>query len=111
KSGDLGLAKKVNLSVKKDLQEQMRFYRSLGEEGGMTDEQLYMQALTYLNNRAAALSRNQEVFAQDIYSSYQMLEQLNKWEIEFKAGGPSKVETPPQTLKNPDTSGKKPDTP
>ena len=109
-SGDLGLAKKVSTSIKKDLQEQMRFYRSLGDEAGMTDQQLYMQALTHLNNRASALNYDQEVFAQDIYTSYMMLEQLNKWEIEFKAGGP-KVETTPQTIQNPDTSGKKPDTP
>ncbi len=109
-SGDLGLAKKVSTSIKKDLQEQMRFYRSLGDEAGMTDQQLYMQALTHLNNRASALNYDQEVFAQDIYTSYMMLEQLNKWEIEFKAGGPAKTETP-QTIQNPDTSGKKPDTP
>ena len=85
RSGDLGLAKKVNLSMKKDLQEQMKFYRGLGEEGGLTDEQLYMQALTLLNNRPSALSRDQEVFAQDIYSTYQMLDQLTKWEVEYQS--------------------------
>ncbi len=108
-SGDLGLAKKVSQSMKSDLDQQMRYYRSLGDDG-ITIEQLGMNAYQYLNQRPANLTTQQEGFAQDIASSYQMLNQLADWEKQFKAGGPSNAgEFPPGTIpKPPDTTPKKP---
>ena len=67
-SGDLELAKKVSQSLKSDLEQQMRYYRSLGDDG-LSNEQLGMNAFQYLNQRAANLSPQQEGFAQDIASS------------------------------------------
>lgn len=83
-AGDMTLAGKVNTSMKKDLEQQMRYYRTLGDD--MSNEQLAMQAAAMLNNRGHALDPKQEVFAQDILSSYQMLMQLGEWEKQYKAG-------------------------
>ncbi len=83
-AGDMTLAAKVNTSMKRDLEQQMRYYRTLGDD--MSNEQLAMQAMAYLNNRGHSLAGSQEVFAQDIYSSFQMLMQLGEWEKQFKGG-------------------------
>ncbi len=108
-SGDLGLAKKVSQSIKSDLEQQMRYYRSLGDEG-MTNEQLGMNAFQFLNQRGAAnLTTQQEGFAQDIASSYQFLNQLDEWEKQFKAGGPANAgEVAPTNIPKPDSPAKKP---
>ncbi len=85
-SEDLPLAKKVHQSLKKDLEQQMVYYRSLGEDE-MTNEELAMQAAGILNNRGGNLSEKQVVFAYDILSSYQLLEQLKIWETQHNKGG------------------------
>jgi len=82
-SGELALAAKVNRSLKKDLEQQMNYYRSLGEEE-LSNEQLAMQAAGYLNNKGSNISDKQRTFAYDILSSYQLLEQLRQWEIQYK---------------------------
>lgn len=97
RSGDMELAKKVNRSVKSDLEQQMKYYRSLGD-GETNNESLAMQAAGYLNNKGGILSEKQEVFAQDILSSYQMLMQLGDWEKQFGSGKTSPVENAPDTL-------------
>lgn len=104
-SGDQELAKKVNASLKSDLEQQLKFYRSLGDDI-QTNEQLGMQAISYLNNQPASLSTKQEAFAQDIASSYQMLGQLTDWEKQFGKPGSGAAETAPTNLQVPD-SGKK----
>ncbi|MBL0133848.1 MAG: DUF2723 domain-containing protein [Chitinophagaceae bacterium] len=108
-SGDLGLAKKVNLQLKKDLEQQMKYYRSLGDEG-ITNEQLGMQAYQYVNQRPANLSPKQENFAQDIFSAYQMLGQIGDWEKQFKSGGGNPSEIGPGTITPPDSGAKAKDT-
>ncbi|MBO9563510.1 MAG: DUF2723 domain-containing protein [Niastella sp.] len=107
-SGDLTLANKVNTSMKRDLEQQMRYYVTLGDE--MTTEQLAMQAAAYLNNRGHALGARQEVFANDILSSYQMLMQLNEWEKQFKGGNKpaANAENPGTDISTPDSQGAKP---
>jgi hypothetical protein len=82
-SGEVSLAAKVNRSLKKDLEQQMTYYRSLGEED-MTSEQLAMQAAGYLNNKGSNISDKQRTFVYDILSAYQLLEQLRQWEIQYK---------------------------
>ena len=83
---------------KKDLEQQLSYYRSLGEDG-MNNEQMAMQAAAILNNRAGVLSDKQAVFAYDIITSYQFLQQMGQWELEFKSGvRPSEI---PGTLQNP----------
>jgi hypothetical protein len=103
-SGDLGLAKKVNISLKRDLEQQMKYYRSLGDQGN--NEQLANDASQYMQSRGGNLSQGQEVFAEDIVTSYQMLMQLAQWEKDFKSGGPA--ENPVDTLNTPTPA--KPDT-
>lgn len=98
-SGELNLAKKVNQSLKKDLEQQMAYYRSLGEEE-MNNQQLAMEAAGVLNNKGGNLSDKQRTFAYDILSSYQILEQLRTWEQEYKVGGPG-LELPTGSLQNP----------
>jgi hypothetical protein len=82
-SGEMALAAKVNKSLKKDLEQQLSYYRSLGEEE-MNNEQMAMQAAGYLNNKGSNISDKQRTFAYDILSSYQLLEQLKQWETQYK---------------------------
>ena len=91
-SGDLELAKKVAASVKKDLNQQMRYYASLGDN--MPNEQLAVNAQMVMQNKGGNLSDKQAGYAQDIVSSYQLLLQLDEWEKQFSAGGPPKVTQP-----------------
>ena len=88
--------------MKSDLDQQMKYYRSLGEEN-LSNEQLAMQAAALLNNKPSNLSRQQSNFAQDILSSYQMLMQLADWEKQFKPGGGNAVENVPGELQAPDS--------
>jgi len=79
-SGDSTLAKKVSASLKKDLQQQMRYYKSQGDPS-MTDEQLAINANMVLQNKGGNLSDVQaKYFAQDILSTYRMLMQISAWE-------------------------------
>lgn len=100
-SGEMILANKVNQSLKKDLSQQMTYYRSLGDEE-MNNQQLAMQAAGVLNNKGGNLSDKQRTFAYDILSSYQLLEQLKQWEMQYKVigSGPA-LEMGTDTLKSP----------
>jgi hypothetical protein len=69
--------------MKKDLHQQMRYYQSLGD-GGYTQEQLANNAYTLLQGQESGLSNRQAAFARDILSSYQLLQQLAKWEQEYQ---------------------------
>jgi len=86
-SEDMTLAKKVAASVKKDLEQQMRYYKSLGDN--MPDEQLAINAQMLMQGKGGNLSDNQAKFAQDILSSYQMLMQINEWEKQYAKGAPA----------------------
>ena len=105
RSGDLELAKRVGQSVKSDLEQQMKYYRSLGDEGG-NNESLAMNAMNLLNGKDGTLSEKQQVFAQDIVSSYQMLMQMADWEKQYggTGAGKSPVEGAPTTLPAPDSN-------
>jgi hypothetical protein len=61
--------------------------------------------MNYMNGKGGILSEKQEVFAQDIVSSYQMMMQMTDWEKQFGggAGGKSAVENAPNTLPAPDS--------
>lgn len=98
-SGDMELAKKVNQSLKKDLEQQLAYYRSLGDED-MSSEQLAMQSASILNNKGGVLSAKQQTFAYDILSSYQMLEHLKQLEQQYNVDLHFK-ETPADTLTTP----------
>jgi hypothetical protein len=85
---DWALARKVDASLKKDLEQQMRYYKSLGEN--MADEQLAINAQMLLQNKGGNLSdRQAEWFAQDIYSTYQLLMQMTQWEKLYSKGAPA----------------------
>ena len=81
-SGDLTLARKVNASIKKDLQQQMRYYKSFGEEN-MSDEQLATNAYGLLQGKGGNLADKQVEFAQDIFTSFRMLMQMADWEKQY----------------------------
>ena len=91
RAGDLELAKKVSGSVKKDLNEQMRYYRLLGDQ--QTNEQIAGDALSYLQNKGSNISDKQVPFVQDIYSSYQMLLNIDEWERQFGPAQPKSIES------------------
>jgi hypothetical protein len=80
-SGDLKLAQKVSSSLKKDLMQQMAYYKSLGEN--MTDEQMAINAQMMLQGKGGNLAEKQAPFAQDIISSYQILLQMEEWDKQY----------------------------
>ncbi|HWB94025.1 MAG TPA: hypothetical protein VG605_19360, partial [Puia sp.] len=83
-AGDSSLAKKVTASLKKDLDQQMRYYKSLGDPS-MSDEQLAINANMLLQKGGGNLSDLQaKYFAQDILSTYRMLMQINEWDKQVK---------------------------
>ncbi len=85
-SGDEKLAGKVAASLKKDLEQQMRYYNSLGES--QPNEQLAVNAEMVLQNKGGNLSERQGPFVNDILSSYQLLMQLDQWNRQFGNAGP-----------------------
>lgn len=97
---DFTLADKVAKSLKKDLEQQMSFYRSLGEP--KDNQTLAMNAAAIMNGKGGDLSEKQYTFANDILSSFQMLNQLSDWEKQFKPGGKSgSAENAPDTMVTP----------
>ncbi len=80
-SGDNTLAKKVEASVKKDLQQQMRYYKSLGDE--MSDDQLASNAYMILQGKGGNLSNKQQDFAQDIFTTYRLLMQIDEMDKQY----------------------------
>jgi hypothetical protein len=80
-SGDTVLAKKVEASVKKDLQQQMRYYKSLGDE--TSDDQLGQNAYMLLQGKGGTLSDKQMQFTQDIFTTYRMLMQIDQMDKQF----------------------------
>jgi 4-amino-4-deoxy-L-arabinose transferase and related glycosyltransferases of PMT family len=78
-AGEWELAHKVTTSLKKDLQQQMTYYAQLGNDDG----DLVNNAWLVLQNKGGYLSNRQLYFAQDIVSSYQLLQQLDKWEQQY----------------------------
>jgi len=105
---DDALSKKVSASLKKDLEQQMRYYRLLGDH--TQDLQMAEEAMRYLQgqeNPDRTLSKKQKMFAQDIISTYQMLQNLNEWQAQFGPQTPGIKEGDTQTIKTPGA----PDTP
>ena len=91
RAGDTVLAKKVSTSVRNDLNEQMRYYRLLGDQ--VTNEQLANDAMNYLQNKPNNISDKQVPFAQDIYSSFQMLLNMDEWQKQYGPPVPKSVES------------------
>ncbi len=87
RAGDLTLARKVATSVKKDLEEQMRYYRTLGDQ--ITDDQMANDAYGILQGKGGNISDKQMPFSQDIVTSYQMLMNLADWEKQFGGARPN----------------------
>jgi hypothetical protein len=80
-SGDLALAKNISHDLKKDLKQQLSYYRLLGDEL-LQDEQLAQYAYQQMQGKPADLSDRQLSFVNDILSSFQLLRQLESWEKE-----------------------------
>ncbi len=100
-SGDSNLARKVEASVKKDLQQQMRYYKSLGEET-MSDDQLANNAYMMLQGKGGNLSDKQAQFTQDIFLTYRMLMQIAEMDKEYnKSGGAAANEQNVPIISNP----------
>ena len=114
-SGDMTLAAKVKASLKKDLQEQMRYYKSLGDEV-MTDDQIANNAYAILQNKGGNLSDRQMEFSNDILSTYGLLMRIAEMEKQYEAAGnnnaqsieksPSLINTTPSAPKS-DSKNKK----
>jgi hypothetical protein len=86
-AGDLTLASKVERSLRKDLQQQLNYYQSLGD-GQVSNEQMTNDAYQLLQGKGGNLSDKQIPFASDILSSYQVLKQLDEWDKQFLPSKP-----------------------
>jgi hypothetical protein len=82
-SGEMTIAKKVADALKKDLQQQLDYYRSLGDEA-YNYEQLAGNAALILQGKAADLTQRQLFFVQEIYSSFWMLQQIAELQKQFE---------------------------
>ncbi|HEY4063147.1 MAG TPA: DUF2723 domain-containing protein [Puia sp.] len=80
--GDIPLARKIAVSLKKDLRQQMDYYRSQGE--AMPDEQLAINAQQALQGKSTTLADGQLIFAADIVSAYQFLRQIAEMETQYE---------------------------
>jgi hypothetical protein len=96
RSNDLKLAAKVAASVRKDVEQQLRYYNALGES--QPNEQLAINAQMYKQGNGGNLSDQQQNFADDILSSYQMVQEIDQWARQYGGvpASPSKVVRPPQ---------------
>ena len=80
-SGELNLAKKVSLSLLKDLKQGVAYYKSLGE--AMSDDQFFVNAENAYQGKPNSLANKQIAFVQDILTCGQLIEAVNKMEKDF----------------------------
>jgi hypothetical protein len=105
-AGDSALAKKVEASVKKDLTQQMRYYKALGESG-ISDEQLANNAYMLLQGKGGNLEDRQMPFVQDIFTTYRMLMQIAEFDKQYGRGqSQPPAETSPPIISNPPPKAK-----
>jgi len=86
-AGDSNLAKKVETSLKKDLLQQMKYYKSLGDDGNISDDQLANNAYMLLQGKGGNLAEKQAPFAQDIFLTYRMLMQIAEMDKQYNHSG------------------------
>ena len=108
RAGDLPLAKKVSASIKSDLNEQLRYYRMLGDQ--QSNDQIAQDAMSYMQNKPNGISDKQVPFVQDIYSSFQMLVNMDDWEKQYAPAPAKGLETNP-VMKNDSAPPTRKDTP
>jgi hypothetical protein len=82
-SGEMTIARKVNAALKKDLKQQLDYYRSLGDNP-FTDEQLANYAYMSMQGKGNVFSFRQRPFAQDMLTSWQILNQITDWEKQYE---------------------------
>jgi len=80
-SGELNLAKKVSVSLLKDLKQGVAYYKSLGE--AMSDDQFFVNAENAYQGKPNSLANKQIAFVQDILTCGQLIEAVNKMEKDF----------------------------
>ena len=80
-SGELKLAKKVSVSLLKDLKQGVAYYKSLGE--AMSDDQFFVNAENTYQGKPNSLVNKQMAFVQDILTCGQLIEAVNKMEKDF----------------------------
>jgi hypothetical protein len=105
-AGDSNLARKVETSLRRDLQQQMRYYKSLGEEN-VSDDQLANNAYLLLQGKGGNLSDRQIQFTQDIFSTFRMLMQMDEMDRQFNPGKFPSAEHNPPIISNPPSAPKK----
>jgi hypothetical protein len=80
-SGELKLAKKVSVSLLKDLKQAVAYYKSLGE--AMSDDHFFVEAENAYQNKPNNLANKQIAFVQDILTCGQLIEAVSKMEKDF----------------------------
>jgi hypothetical protein len=94
RSNDLKLAAKVDASLRKDFQQQLRYYNSLGES--QPNDQLNINTELFKQGKGGNLSEQQQFFVQEILDSYRMLQELDQWSKQY-----AKTPPPPSGVVGP----------
>jgi len=105
-AGDSNLAKKVEASLKKDLVQQMRYYKSLGDETNISDDQLANNAYMILQGKGGNLGDRQVQFAQDIFLTYRMLMQIAEMDKQYHGAAFAPAENNLPIISNPPPKAK-----
>ena len=77
----------VETYVKKDLIQQMKYYKSLGEDN-LTDEQMANNAYMLIQGKGGNLSDRQMQFVNDIFYTYRLLMQIAQLDRQFNSPRP-----------------------
>ena len=75
-TGDAVLIKKVSNSLIKDLDAQIKYYKSLGDN--MSEEDFYRNNQLHYSKQSNMLSDRQKSFVVDALSCYQLIEQVKQ---------------------------------
>jgi hypothetical protein len=80
-SGEMNIAKKISSSVLKDLNQEIAYYKSLGDP--MSEDQFMQNLENAYQSKPNSLSNKQIVFVQDALTTYQLVAAIKKMDQDF----------------------------
>jgi hypothetical protein len=80
-AGEMNVAKKIASSVLKDLNQEIAYYKSLGDP--MSEDQFMQNLENAYQSKPNSLSNKQIVFVQDALTTYQLIAAINKMGQDF----------------------------
>ena len=111
KSGNTEMAKRISTQLEKDLNQQLAFYKSLGD-GEMNDNELIGNLNRAMKGEPSNFSDKQIAFVQDMGSSLQLLGDVQRMKAQYASGvTPGASEMNPGLKTTPVVPGKTTDSP